>query len=75
MLDIHYKSGPSGKESVVTRDEKKEEQMQLVCPLFVSSIPADDSVPRRRRRVAEITSSTIDVEVASTEDERNLAAS
>lgn len=36
---------------------------------------ADDSVSRRGGRMAEIASSAIDVEVTSTENERDLAAS
>jgi len=37
-------------------------------------IGADDSVPRRRRGVAQVASSTIDVEATSTEDEGDIAA-
>jgi hypothetical protein len=36
---------------------------------------ADDSVPRRRGGVAEIASSSIDVAITGTEDERDMAAS
>lgn len=49
--------------------------MQLVGLLWSKGyIGADDSVPRRRGRVAQVASSTIDVEITSTKDEGDLAA-
>ena len=75
MWAIRYKNGPSEKESVGTREGRKVEPMQLVgLSLSKGHIGADDSVPWRRGRVAQVASSTIDVEATSTEDEGDLAA-
>jgi hypothetical protein len=77
MWVIRYKSGHSGKESEETRGERKVERMQPVCPSSHSHYGrgegADGSVPRRRGRVAEVASSTIDVETTSAENEGDLA--
>ena len=76
MWGIRYRNGLSGKAKGGTRGERKVERMQLVCLLMSKACRgADGSVPRRRGGMVEISSSAIDVEATSAENEGDLAAS